>query len=287
MHKKLYLSIFLIVLGVSAGLLVIFAYAMSGGKGTITLAFLAAAILCISVGSILGFSQLLDKLANPVADEIYKDIEDDIQDLKQHRITATIWMIVLTGIAALVFFFFVFRFHKVEATWGPIPVVLPTFVGMIVLVWFIPRTPWFQDQTDYTPIWVFLIPTAGLIISLMVGIQRTENLSLLRASRQAPVEYNSYPYGGLFLQLLAEASDVGSGLGLSNCDGDECGVLFLLIALVILTLILVIGSAFIPHFWVFSGSIMLSIMAVIAIHNLLIRRSIGDKTPYKSYVDHI
>src|SRR5512139_1176465 len=99
MTNKNFLAIILVVLGVSAGLLVISAYAMSGGKATITLAFLAAAIACIIAGSILGFSQLLDKLVNPVVDEIYHDVEDDIQDIKERRITNTIWMIIIIGIA--------------------------------------------------------------------------------------------------------------------------------------------------------------------------------------------
>jgi hypothetical protein len=45
------------------------------------------------------------------------------------------------------------------------------------------------------------------------------------------------------------------------------------IALIILTLFLVVGSAVIPHFWLFSGSILLGIMALIAIHDLRVRRS--------------
>jgi hypothetical protein len=35
---------------------------------------------------------------------------------------------------------------------------------------------------------------------------------------------------------------------------------------------LVIGSAYIPHFWLLSGSILVGIMLLIAIHDLRIRR---------------
>jgi len=45
------------------------------------------------------------------------------------------------------------------------------------------------------------------------------------------------------------------------------------IALIVLTFVLVIGSALIPHFWLLSGSILISIMALIAIHDLRIRRA--------------
>lgn len=45
----------------------------------------------------------------------------------------------------------------------------------------------------------------------------------------------------------------------------------LVIGLVLLTIILVAGSAMIPHFWLFSGSILIGLMTLIAIHDLRIR----------------
>ena len=60
-------------------------------------------------------------------------------------------------------------------------------------------------------------------------------------------------------------------LDIPDCDGDACAVL-LVIGLIILTFVLVIGSAMIPHFWLLSGSILLGIMVLIAIHDLRIRR---------------
>lgn len=273
MNKKTILSIFLVFLGVSTGLLVILTYSMSGGKAIITLPFLVAAIGCIITGSVLGFSRLLDRLVNPVLDEIHKDLEDDIQDLKEHRITNTLWMTIVIGIAALTFFFFVLRFHKLEARWGQVPVALPTFVSVLALAWFIPRTRWFQNSGVYTPMWVFLIPTIGFIITLVIGLVKTENLSILGNSSQESIEHNSYQYTGFFFLEAAGLGDWGLSLDLPSCDDDVCGVL-LVLALVILTFILVIGSALIPHFWMFSGSILLGIMALIAIHDLRIRRSL-------------
>jgi hypothetical protein len=82
MAKKTILSISMVALGVISGVLVIFVYAYTGGNPSITLVFLAAAIACIIGGTILGFSQLLDRFVNPVLDEINQDIQDDIQDLK-------------------------------------------------------------------------------------------------------------------------------------------------------------------------------------------------------------
>jgi hypothetical protein len=268
--KKTILSIALVFLGVILGALVIFGYSMSGGKTSITLAFLMVAIVCIMTGSIMGFSRLLDRRVIPLIDEIHRDIEDDVQDLKEHKVTNAIWMIIIIGFASLIFSFFVFRLHKMEAMWGPIPVVLPTFVGLGILAWFIPRTRWFQTQI-YTPMWIFLIPTIGFILTIGLGLAKTENLGVLSTTRQETVGYNYNQYTGI---ILHEVSGIGNwvyDLDIPDCDGDACAVL-LVIGLIILTFILVIGSAMIPHFWLLSGSILLGIMVLIAIHDLRIRR---------------
>ena len=89
MSKKTIFSIFLIVLGVISGLLIIYAYGMSGGNPAITLGLTSVSIICIIIGSVLAFSRLLDRTVNPLVEEIHKDIEDDIQDLKERRFTNT------------------------------------------------------------------------------------------------------------------------------------------------------------------------------------------------------
>jgi hypothetical protein len=271
MSKKVVFSIILILAGVIAGLLILFSYGRSGGNTALTLGFLSVAIFFIITGTVLIFSRLLDRTINPLVDEIQKDIEDDIQDLKERRFTNTHAMIIIIGAAVMLFSFFVFRFHKVEAMWGPIPVVIPTFMCMAALAWFLPRTTWFRDWSDYTPMWIFLIPTCGFILSVWLGLARTENLEVLRANSTQPVSYNTNPNLGNIFLATGDATDFGFS-GLSDCDDDVCGAILLVIGLVILTLVLVIGSAYIPHFWLLSGSILVGIMLLIAIHDLRIRR---------------
>jgi hypothetical protein len=278
MSKKTILSLFLIIVGVRVSLLVIFAYTRSGGKASITMGFLTAAVTSIIVGSILGFSRLLDRTVKRFIDEIYQDIEDDIDDITHSRFTNTIWMIFILVIGLFIFSFFVLRFHKVEAMWGGIPVVVPTFIALAVLTWFLPRTLWFQNQRAYTPIWIFLIPTSGLIITMIAGIGKTENLSLMRAPYAQNKEYNAYQNTGFILQEAAEVGSSGIQFDIPNCDGEECAVL-LVIALIVLTFVLIVGSALIPHFWLFNGSILLCIMLLIATHDLQVRRT----TPVRGY----
>ena len=210
MSTKSTLPIILVVFGVISGSLVIFGYAMSGGKAIITLAFLMVSITLIIAGTILAFSRLLDGRVNPLINELQIDIEDDIQDIREHRMTNTIWMVIILGIASLVFTFFVFRFHKVEAFWGPIPVLIPTFIGVGILAWYIPRTRWFQTEI-YTPMWIFLIPCVGFFLTVWLGLAKTENMGILLASRQESIYYPYNQYAGMILQ---EASGIGN-LGLT------------------------------------------------------------------------
>jgi hypothetical protein len=268
--KKTIFSISLIVAGLMLGLFVLLAYSMSGGKTSITLIFLALSVLSISAGTVLAFSRLLDKAASPVIDEINEDLKDDIEDLKQHRLTKPIWMMILVILGLLVFSFFVFRFHKMEAAWGSIPVIVPTFFGLLAVAWFIPHTHWYQESNSYTPMWIFMIPTIGFIITLGVGLARTENFSLLTSGSSELVQYNAIRAVGPILQETSGIGNVGLELDLPKCDGDECAVM-LVIGLIILVFVLIIGSATIPHFWLLSGSIMLGIMLIIAIHDLRIR----------------
>jgi hypothetical protein len=272
MEKRAVLPFLLILVGAIIGFLVIVAYAMGGGKPGITLVFLSVSVICILVGSILAFSRLLDRSLKPIMDEIQRDIEDDIQDVKQHRMTNTIWMLIIISLSLLIFSFFVFRFHKMEAMWGPVPVLIPTMLGLFALAYFIPRTRWFRDMSVYTPMWIFIIPTLGFILTLWLGLSKTENMGLLRVPQQAVAGYNTYQATGILLQ----AGEVGSNaldFNIPDCDGDACAIV-LVILLVALVFVLVIGSAMIPHFWLLSGSIMLGIMVLIAVHDLRLRRPI-------------
>jgi uncharacterized protein (DUF983 family) len=274
MSRKIILSIGLVGLGVISGALVIFVYSLTGGDPTITLITLGLAIASIITGTILAFSQLLDRFFNPVIEEVGKGIEDDIQDIKAGQIKDVLIMAVITGVAVLVFFYLILRFHKLEARWGSIPVILPTLVAVAALAWFIPRTRWFQYKILYTPLWVFLIPTAGLILSLVVGINKTEDPQIFNSRSLETIQYNTYPVSNFIFQTALENGDLGFSLDLPSCDGDDCEVFYLVllvIGLIILTLILLAGSAMIPHFWLFGGSILIGLMAIITLHDLLIR----------------
>lgn len=283
MSKRMTLPILLILAGVSTGMLVIFAYAMSGGRTSITGALLTAAVVCIVTGSVLAFSRLLDRFVKPFMDELQADIDDDLQDLKERRLTSTFWMVLFVGIALFVFSFFVFRFHKLEAMWGSVPVVIPTFIAVALLAWYLPRTRWFKGFNQHTPMWVFFIPTFGLVLSMWLGLTRTENLGILRAPRQETIGFVYNQFGSRAVEQGANGLDFFfSFVDLPDCDNDVCGVIFMVVLLVVLTVVLVGGSASIPHFWLFSGSILLGIMVLIALHDVRLRKPSTDLTTQAS-----
>ena len=53
-----------------------------------------------------------------------------------------------------------------------------------------------------------------------------------------------------------------------DCDDDACAYIFLAIVFVLLTVVLVAGAALIPHMWVLSCLVLLTLIALLALHDL-------------------
>jgi hypothetical protein len=276
MTKNTYISLTLIGLGGIIGALAVFIYNAKDGHDERMVLLLLLAFASVTIGAILAFSQWLNRLVKPVVDELREDIEDDIQDIKQRRLTSTQFMVVAFGVLSLVFTYLVFRFQKFEATWGQIPVVVPTILVIVIGTWIVVRTEWFQDRVNHTPVSVFLIPVTGILLSMILGISFTEDIRHLR-SAQKVTEYNTYQPSELsWIYILGDASaHSGSGISLPACTDEKCGAVYLLIALVVITFVLVVGSAFIPHFWLFSGCIFEAIIAIIVIHEIRVRQKVS------------
>ncbi len=273
MTRKTFISLALIGLGGIIGALAVFIYNMQDARDEMMLPLLVLAFASVAIGSILAFSQGLDRLVKPVVDEFREDIEDDIQDIKKRRLTTTQLMVVTFGVLSFVFTYLVNRFHKFEAMWGQIPVVVPTILVIVIGTWIVVRTEWFQDKINRTPVSVFLIPVAGILLSMILGVGFTEDIQHLRRAQKA-TEHTTYQPSELSLiYILDDGFNLfESGASLPSCTDEECAAVYLLIALVIITLVLVVGSAFIPHFWLFSGCIFEAIIAIIVIHEIRVRQ---------------
>ncbi len=270
MLTKKHLGIFLVVFGALTGVLAVAMNIFSRGQSGLYLIMLVAAVGCVLVGSILIFTRILDQFARPIVEEMSEDVKDDIEDIKQKRITPAQIMVVFTAILSLIFMAYVLKLHKFEATWGGMPVVIPTLIVLAIGIPVVTHTRWFRNQSLKTPFGIFLIPVIGMTISMLLGINNVEDVRNLSWSINEAAVYNQPVQAGVnFIGFTGDA------LSLPSCNDDACGVIMLVIALVVITLVLVVGSAYIPHFWVLSGFVFLTILALITIHELRFRPSIA------------
>jgi len=274
MFNKKYLGLILMAAGGIGGALIITMFSITRGERAVLIFLLAAAVGCVVVGSILIFTRILDRAVQPVVAEIDADLKDDLEDIKAMRATNVQLMVIATLAAALIFFYYVLKLHKLEATWSGVPVIIPAGIVVVVGTLIVLATSWFRNQELPTPLWVFFIPTIGIALALILGLQ-TENRqsfsSVVSGNAVEQVVYNDVtPMVVGNLDPFSFLSGSGSS---ASCDDDSCLFLVLIIALVIITLVMVVGAATIPHFWLMSGMVFLTILTIITVHEIRIRRT--------------
>lgn len=283
MLNKKYLGIFLIGFGAVTGSLTILIQFINRGQGGGYLALLLMAVGCVVAGSVVAFTQVLDRYAQPLVDEIGSVIQDDLEDIKARRFTTAQLMVVVTVVLSLVFLFFVFRLQKLAATWDGFPVAVPTVVLVGLVTWIVTRSAWFKNQKLATARRIFFVPVIGLILSMLLGIPLMEETQLAdwdvatggQVSPMKASEGNGFTVdGGMDMDF--------SIFDLMECDDEACEVLFLVIGLIVLTLVMVIGSAFIPHFWFLSGSVLLTVLLLMTVHEIRLRPTAEKKEAEES-----
>jgi hypothetical protein len=145
-------------------------------------------------------------------------------------------------------------------------------LAAIAAFWWIRQQTWYWAHHRPAGLGALLISAAGFVLCALVGIYFTEPIEAggvkTRSGEISPMAderagVGGYDYGetraaswGLFTDLgdLVCVPDVGS-------DGDEiCFILFL----VILIIVLLLGSFFVPHFWVLGTLVLVAAMAVVA-----------------------
>lgn len=226
----------------------------------------------VVAGTVIGFTQLLDRTIKPVVEELSHGFRDDLEALQEGRITWAVWQSILTCAAGIVFIALVLRYHKFEAVWfGWLPVWIPSFLVAGLMAFAVTRTRWFNDSHFETPAWVFAVAICGFAIAVFLGIVRTENTRLLDVSYRADnSQYNYYQFNNYYFD---SGSQVGSvDFDMPECSGDSCeGWAYLIcgIMFVVAVLILVIGSAFIQSFWLFSGTLLVSMIILITMNALM------------------
>lgn len=111
-----------------------------------------------------------------------------------------------------------------------------------------------------------------MVLSTTLGITQTEDVKLLNFGDSTYQGGYTYYYQSNNMYIFdGNSGSSYSNISVPKCSGKGCGEAYLLIGLIILTVVLVIGSAFITHFWFFSGGIFISIMCILFVRDLLCR----------------
>jgi hypothetical protein len=185
--------------------------------------------------------------------------------------------LVVVSVSAVVWVYLAWEFHKWDAKWGPINVLIVALVAAALMGWWISRRAWYRDRSITTRWRLIIIPVAGFILCASGGIYFTEPIeaggavtrsdsragSAVLASaadrRSSDYRYNYNLSRASDYYLFSSILDLGGGV--DDVDVDEgCFV----VLLVILVIALILGSVMIPHFWIGATFVLLVIMAMVA-----------------------
>lgn len=244
--------------------------------------FILALAVLVVTSAVLLPGVLLPSVRNPHPEFLSDDLQDEWTEL-QRRTVSRSHVLMLTGIvAALVYVWCLLFYGKLtDAIWfGWLPVGAVGVVLSLLVVAFARGTGWYKDRFFRTPTWIFLIALAGFALALVLGISMTEQATISPRESLTTEPGIDYGYVGSRAYYITR-NYVGVGgpvpdISLPDCDGDACGYLFLFIIFAVLTLILVAGAALIPHMWVLSGLVMLTMIALLVLHEVRRDRSLAQ-----------
>lgn len=213
-----------------------------------------------------------------IQDEIEKFpdlIHDDIEALRQGKISPTHAMMLITLLALLGQIACIFLYRKWQASWmgclnvNLVAVVAGFFIGVYGL-----RTTWFQERRKRFSWWIFFIPLMAFAISAFLGLYFAE--PEIKSIRDLPVNQgvsytatgsneriNEFDGRGIF-SIMDGAMEI-------DCDDEAC----LVLVLVVIAIACIAASAFIPHFWIVATTILWVIMLLITARELLYRDSLN------------
>lgn len=278
--NKTVLALGLFLAGLLSAAFAFTAFWFYSGLTIVVMIFGFAAVGLVVVASILGLTQIMDRSAEPVVEELESGLQDDWDDLMSGHFTWAHGETLISIIVGIIFALLILRFHKMDATWFHwLPVWIPAVIVAGFIAWVVSKTEWFNDHHFALPGWIYLIPLTGILISTLLGINNFEDVKLINPTVPASansVGYNNYyPYHSYyFFNSSNYSSGGGSSVHMPACSGKSCegeGILILIIVLIVVTIMLIVGSAFIPHFWFFAGVVFLTFLLLINIQKLLVR----------------
>jgi hypothetical protein len=239
-------------------------------EGSLHMIILAVPAAIFLVGLLFLFTDFLETSLG-IKDEIEHLpalLEDDIDALFQGRLTFTHFMVAATIVPAILLFAILVWYKKWEASWGPLNVLVVSAAIVAVTLVVGIKSQWFQVRRRRIGRRVFLIPLAGLVLSVGLGLYLAEPREFggrTRISGLQSEENRRSATGASQDRFLGITVWDSLDLVDFDCDGEGCLVLILILIVVVC----VVSSAFIPHFWVLAGHLLLAIMALMALRELL------------------
>src|SRR5215213_9863874 len=193
--------------------------------------------------------------------------------------------ILLLGgvISALMYLWCVFYYGKpTNAFWFGWMAVGVAAIGLSLLLFaFARRTDWYNNRFYRTPTWIMLTAFAGFAAALFLGIYMTEQVPPAQDSPSPATEATvDYRYvGSRAYYITRQYLNFGPTpeITVPDCDDDACAYIFLAIVVVLLTVVLVAGAALIPHMWVLSCLVLLTLIALLALHDVRRNRNLRQQ----------
>jgi hypothetical protein len=242
--------------------------------------FVLALVVLTITSAILLPGVLLPNRRSPHPEFLSDDLVDEWAELRRRTVSRPHLLLLGGFLATLVYAWCLLYYGKVfNAIWfGWMPVGVAAVLLSLLLFAFARRTDWYNNRFYRTPSWVMLVAFAGFALAQFLGIYMTEQPVAPR-SQQAAVSGEGIDYGYVGTRaysITRNYLDVGPAPNVSipDCDGDECGYLFLAILFILLTVVLVAGAALIPHMWVLSCLVLLTLIALLILHEVRRDRSL-------------
>jgi hypothetical protein len=173
-------------------------------------------------------------------------------------------------------FYQVYNYQKFSAAWGAFNVLFLGIILALVAGALLLMSSWFTDGESAPGLFIG-IAVGTLLIAILGGPFMTEPIERGALVSQAGVqlspsspEYQQTAYqrsragGWFYYSFYSNHTTVNSSSGSSSSGsfscGKDCGKGLVAVFLVILAIIVICGSLFVPHFWVAGGLIFLVIL---------------------------
>ncbi|MDF2761115.1 MAG: hypothetical protein K0R44_2304 [Thermomicrobiales bacterium] len=245
--------------------------------------FILALVLLTITSTVLIPGLLLPNSTSPHPEFLSDDLEDEWTELRQRTVSRPHILLLGGLISALTYLWCVFYYGKpTNAFWfGWMPVGVAAIGLSLVLFAFVRRTDWYNNRFYRTPTWVMLIAFAGFALALFLGIFMTEQAPPAGNDQSLTAEGGvDYGYVGTRAYYITrQYLNIGPTpqITFPDCDDEACAYLFLAMLFILLTVILVAGAALIPHMWVLSCLVLLTLIALLALHEIRRDRSLRER----------